>query len=74
MIKFPTSDRADTFVPDPRQRDTHQTPAQLRAIMRALDDAMAESQRLRADSETRRCAVPSHDVPIKAGLRRAIRR
>ena len=25
MINFPTSDRTDTFVPDPRQRDTHQS-------------------------------------------------
>jgi hypothetical protein len=64
MIHFPTSDRTDTFVPDPRDRATNQTPAQLRAIMRALDVAMAESQRLRADSETRRCAVVNHDVPI----------
>ena len=64
MINFPTSDRTDTFVPDPRQRDTHQTPPHLRAILRALDDAMAESQRLRTDSESRRCAVARHDVPI----------
>ena len=50
MIHFPSLEQEADAMSDPPQVCTKElTPTQLRAIMRALDDAVAESQRLRAD-------------------------
>jgi hypothetical protein len=49
MIHFPSFDQDDIATSDPPREQTPElTPAQLQAIMRNLDDVLAESQRLRA--------------------------
>jgi hypothetical protein len=64
MIHFPSFDRDDTATANPpRERTPDMTPAQLQAIMRAFDDALAQSQRLRASLEATR-SFPLRDAVL----------
>ena len=64
MIHFPTCDQDDTITPDPpHDRAPDLTAAQLQASMRDLDNALAESQRLRASLAPRLTPHPSAPKP-----------
>ena len=64
MIHFPSFGRDDTATANPpRERTPDMTSAQLQAIMRAFDDALAQSQRLRASLEATR-SFPLRDAVL----------
>jgi hypothetical protein len=64
MIHFPNFDEHDTATADPpSERAPDLTPAQLEAIMRNLDDVLAESRRLRATLRATR-SFPLRDAVL----------
>ena len=63
MIHFPNFDEDDATADPPSERTPDLTPAQLEAIMRNLDDVLAESRRLRATLRATR-SFPLRDAVL----------